>query len=42
MIADAATEFTPDHILIALRVSAHSNRQQHRLIDHVEHRFGCR
>jgi nucleotide-binding universal stress UspA family protein len=40
VIADAATEFTPDHILIALRVSAHSNWQEHRLIDHLEHRFG--
>jgi nucleotide-binding universal stress UspA family protein len=40
VIADAATEFTPDHILIALRVSADSNWQEHRLIDHIEHRFG--
>ena len=39
VIADAVTEFEPDHILIALRVSDHANWQERRLIEHVENRF---
>ena len=39
VIADAVSEFEPDHILIALHVSDHANWQEHRLIEHVEHRF---
>src|SRR3954471_13294910 len=35
VIADAVAEFTPDHILIALRSSEHANWQERRLIDHV-------
>jgi nucleotide-binding universal stress UspA family protein len=38
-IADAVTAFEPDHILIALHVSAHANWQERRLIEHVENRF---
>ena len=40
VIADAVTEFEPDHILIALHVSDHANWQERRLIEHVEERFG--
>jgi nucleotide-binding universal stress UspA family protein len=39
VIADAVTEFDPDHILIALHVSDHANWQERRLIEHVENRF---
>ena len=39
VIADAVTEFEPDHILIALHVSDHANWQERRLIEHVEERF---
>jgi nucleotide-binding universal stress UspA family protein len=39
VIADAVTEFEPDHILIALHVSDHANWQERRLIEHVESRF---
>ena len=39
VIADAVTEFEPDHILIALHVSDHANWQERRLIEHVEKRF---
>jgi nucleotide-binding universal stress UspA family protein len=39
VIADTVTEFEPDHILIALRVSDHANWQERRLIAHVENRF---
>jgi nucleotide-binding universal stress UspA family protein len=39
VIADAVTAFGPDHILIALHVSEHSNWQERRLIEHVENRF---
>ena len=39
VIADAVTEFEPDHILIALHVSEHANWQERRLIEHVENRF---
>jgi osmotically inducible protein OsmC len=39
VVADAVTEFEPDHILIALHVSDHANWQERRLIEQVEHRF---
>ncbi len=39
VIADAVTEFEPDHILIALHVSDQANWQERRLIEHVEARF---
>ena len=39
VIADAATEFEPDHILVALHVSDHANWQERRLIEHIEKRF---
>ena len=39
VIADAVTEFEPDHILIALRIPEHANWQERRLIEHVENRF---
>jgi hypothetical protein len=40
VIADAVADFSPDHILIALRSSEHANWQERRLIEHVEDRFG--
>jgi nucleotide-binding universal stress UspA family protein len=40
VIADAAGEFEPDHILIAVHVSDHANWQEHKLIEHVAQRFG--
>jgi nucleotide-binding universal stress UspA family protein len=39
VIADAVTEFEPDHILIALHVSDQANWQERRLIEHIEARF---
>jgi nucleotide-binding universal stress UspA family protein len=39
VIADAVAEFTPDHILIALRSAEHANWQERRLIEHIEKRF---
>ncbi len=39
VIADAVTEYEPDHILIALRLSDHANWQERRLIEHIEKRF---
>src|SRR3954449_12960706 len=39
VIADAVMACEPDHILIALHVSAHANWQERRLIEHVENRF---
>jgi nucleotide-binding universal stress UspA family protein len=39
VIADAVATFRPDHILIALRSSEHSNWQERKLIEHVEQRF---
>ena len=39
VIADAVSEFEPDHLLIALHVSDHANWQERRLIEHVESRF---
>ena len=40
VIADAVAEFTPDHILIALRSAEHANWQERKLIAHIEERFG--
>lgn len=40
VIADAIAEFSPDHILLALRGAEHANWQERRLIEHVEDRFG--
>jgi hypothetical protein len=37
--ADAVAEFSPDHILIALRSSTHVNWQERGLIAHVRERF---
>ena len=39
VIADEVAAFEPDHILIALHVSAHADWQEHRLIEHIENRF---
>jgi len=39
-IADAIAAFQPDHILIALRSSEHTNWQERGLIEHVKERFG--
>src|SRR3954469_10243824 len=39
VIADAVTDFEPDHILIALHVSEHANWQEHRLIENGENRL---
>src|SRR4051794_24499942 len=39
VIADAVADFTPDHILLALRSSEHSNWQERRLVAHIEQRF---
>ncbi|MEO8968378.1 MAG: cupin domain-containing protein [Solirubrobacteraceae bacterium] len=38
--SDAVTAFRPDHILIALRSSEHTNWQEHGLIEKVRQRFG--
>jgi cytochrome c oxidase subunit 1 len=40
VIADAVAKVDPDHILIALRSSAHANWQERGLIGHIEERFG--
>jgi nucleotide-binding universal stress UspA family protein len=40
VIADAVADFTPDHILVALRSSEHANWQERHLIEHIEDRFG--
>jgi hypothetical protein len=40
VIADAVAEFKPNHILLALRSSEHANWQEHKLIEHIEKRFG--
>jgi nucleotide-binding universal stress UspA family protein len=40
VIADAVADFTPDHILLALRSSEHANWQERHLIEHIEDRFG--
>ncbi|MFL6267099.1 MAG: universal stress protein [Actinomycetes bacterium] len=40
VIADAVADFTPDHILIALRSTEHANWQEHGLIKQIEERFG--
>lgn len=39
VIADAVAEYEPDHILIALRDSAHANWQERWLVEHIEKRF---
>jgi nucleotide-binding universal stress UspA family protein len=39
VIADAVAEFTPDHILIALRSGEHANWQERKLIEHIQERF---
>jgi hypothetical protein len=40
VITDGVETFRPDHILLALRSSAHANWQEHGLVAHVEQRFG--
>ena len=40
VITDGVETFRPDHILLALRSSAHANWQEHGLVEHVERRFG--
>jgi hypothetical protein len=40
VIADAVADFEPDHILLALRSTEHANWQEHKLVEHVEKRFG--
>jgi hypothetical protein len=37
---DAVADFQPDHILIGLRSSEHTNWQERGLVDHVKERFG--
>jgi hypothetical protein len=39
VIADAATEFEPHYIMVALHASDHANWQERRLIEHIEKRF---
>src|SRR4051794_12319086 len=40
VLTDAVESFEPDHILLALRSAEHDNWQEHRLVEHVEQRFG--
>ncbi len=40
VITDGVETFRPDHIVLALRSSAHANWQEHGLVEHVEQRFG--
>jgi nucleotide-binding universal stress UspA family protein len=40
VFADAVDLFKPDHILLALGSAEHANWQEHRLVEHVEQRFG--
>jgi nucleotide-binding universal stress UspA family protein len=40
VIRDAVEEYEPDHVVLALRSSEHANWQEHRLVEHVEQRFG--
>ena len=40
VITDGVETFRPDHILLALRSSAHANWQEHGLVEHVKQRFG--
>src|SRR5436305_13771755 len=40
VITDGVETFRPDHILLALRSSAHANWQEHGLVEHLEERFG--
>ena len=35
VVADAVTEFKPDHILVALRSSEHANWQERGLVKHI-------
>lgn len=40
VVADAVAEFSPDHILLALRSPEHANWQERGLVEHIERRFG--
>ena len=40
VITDGVETFRPDHIMLALRSSAHANWQEHGLVEHIEQRFG--
>ena len=40
VITDAVEEFSPEHILLALRTRDHANWQERRLLQHIEERFG--
>ncbi len=40
VITDAVEQYRPDHVVLALRSAEHANWQEHRLVEHVEHRFG--
>src|SRR4051794_9183234 len=40
VLTDAVEMFKPDHIVLALRSAEHANWQEHRLVEHVEQRFG--
>jgi nucleotide-binding universal stress UspA family protein len=40
VIRDAVEQYKPDHVVLALRSSEHANWQEHRLVEHVEQRFG--
>ena len=39
VIADAVSEFDPEHVLLAVGGAAHANWQERRLVEQVEHRF---
>jgi nucleotide-binding universal stress UspA family protein len=40
VLTDAVEMFKPDHIVLALRSAENGNWQEHRLVEHVEQRFG--
>jgi hypothetical protein len=40
VITDGVETFKPDHIMLALRSSAHANWQEHGLVEHIQERFG--
>jgi hypothetical protein len=40
VITDGVETFKPDHIMLALRSSAHANWQEHGLVEHIQARFG--
>ena len=40
VITDGVETFKPDHIMLAMRSSAHANWQAPGLVEHVEERFG--